>query len=145
MATIHPAHENFNMVFNIMLGIKKAVDSTLDIPLIRPTTKDFHLKCKYEIAPYSSDRNINRELISKVGGYIEVFVNTPLEICEERDSKGLYKLAREGKIKEFTGISDPYEDPKNADILVNSDGEIVPQNLVDIIFNKIIDMGYISK
>ena len=97
------------------------------------------------IAPYSSDRNVNRELISKFGGYIEVFVNTPLEICEERDSKGLYKLAREGKIKEFTGISDPYEDPKNADILVNSDGEIVPQNLVDIIFNKIIDMGYISK
>lgn len=55
MAIIHPAHENFNMVFNIMLGIKKAVDSTLDIPLLQPTDKDFHLKCQYEIAPYRTD------------------------------------------------------------------------------------------
>ena len=97
------------------------------------------------IAPYSSDRNINRELISKVGGYIEVFVSTPLKKCEQRDSKGLYKLAREGKIKEFTGISDPYEEPSNADIIVNSDGLISPEELVDIVFNKIIEMGYISK
>ena len=97
------------------------------------------------IAPYSSDRNINRELISKVGGYIEVFVSTPLKKCEQRDSKGLYKLAREGKIKEFTGISDPYEEPNNADIIVNSDGSISPEELVDIVFNKIIEMGYISK
>lgn len=55
MAIIHPAHENFNMVLNIMLGIKKAVDSTLDIPLLQPTDKDFHLKCQYEIAPYRTD------------------------------------------------------------------------------------------
>ena len=65
--------------------------------------------------------------------------------CEQRDSKGLYKLAREGKIKEFTGISDPYEEPNNADIIVNSDGLISPEELVDIVFNKIIEMGYISK
>ena len=55
MSTIHPAHENFNMVFNIMLGIKKAVDSTFDIPLLHATEKDFHLKCQYEIAPYRTD------------------------------------------------------------------------------------------
>lgn len=55
MSTIHPAHENFNMVFNIMLGIKKAVDSTFDIPLLHATDKDFHLKCQYEIAPYRTD------------------------------------------------------------------------------------------
>ena len=54
------------------------------------------------IAPYEHDRVKNRNLISKLGGFIEVFVNTSLEKCEERDSKGLYKLAREGKIKEFT-------------------------------------------
>ena len=95
------------------------------------------------IAPYSKDRNINRELISKVGGFIEIFVNTSLEKCEERDSKGLYKLAREGKLKEFTGISDPYEKPKNADIIVNSDGLISPGKLVDMIFNKIIEIGYL--
>ena len=96
------------------------------------------------IAPYNSDRKINRDLISKVGGYIEIFVNTPLEKCEERDSKGLYKLAREGKIKEFTGISDPYENPEHAEIVINSDGIILPEKLVDMIFNKIIEIGYIS-
>ena len=53
------------------------------------------------IAPYEYDREINRKLISKVGSFIEIFVNTSLEKCEERDSKGLYKLARDGKIKEF--------------------------------------------
>ena len=68
------------------------------------------------IAPYEYDRKINRELISKVGSFIEIFVNTSLEKCEERDSKGLYKLAREGKIKEFTGISDPYEKPLSPEI-----------------------------
>ena len=97
------------------------------------------------IAPYSYDRNINRDLISKVGGFIEIFVNTSLEKCEERDSKGLYRLAREGKIKEFTGISDPYEEPKNAEIVINSDGSISPGDLVDMIFNKIIELGYVLK
>ena len=69
------------------------------------------------IAPYVSDRQLNRDLISNYGGYIEVFVNTSLEVCESRDSKGLYKLAREGKLKEFTGISDPYEKPKNPEVI----------------------------
>ena len=55
LSTIHPAHENFNMVFNIMLGIKKAVDSTLDLSLLKATEKDFHLRCQYEIAPYRTD------------------------------------------------------------------------------------------
>jgi hypothetical protein len=59
LATIHPAHENFNMVFNIMLGIKKAVDSTFDMPLLNATDKDFHLKCQYEIAPYRTDSGDN--------------------------------------------------------------------------------------
>ena len=59
LATIHPAHENFNMVFNIMLGIKKAVDSTLDMPLLNATDKDFNLKCQYEIAPYRTDSGDN--------------------------------------------------------------------------------------
>ena len=96
------------------------------------------------IAPYEHDRKINRELISKVGSFIEVFVNTSLEKCEERDSKGLYKLAREGKIKEFTGISDPYEEPKSPEIVINSDGSKSPQELVNIIFQKLTKMGYIK-
>ncbi len=96
------------------------------------------------IAPYEEDRKFNRELISNEGGYIEIFVSTPLEKCEERDSKGLYALAREGKIKEFTGISDPYEEPKNAEIVINSSGES-PEKLVEEIYEKIVSMGYVKK
>ena len=68
--------------------------------------------------------------------YIEIHVNTSLEKCEERDVKGLYELARKGVIKEFTGISDPYEIPENAEIIVNSTG-ISPEALVDQIYKKI--------
>ena len=96
------------------------------------------------IAPYEQDRKINRKIISKEGGYIEIFVNTPLEKCEERDSKGLYVLAREGKIKEFTGISDPYEEPMDAEIVINSSGKS-PDILVNEIYEKIVNMGFIEE
>ena len=96
------------------------------------------------IAPYEEDRKLNRMLISREGGYIEIFVNTPIEKCEERDSKGLYAMAREGKIKEFTGISDPYEEPKEAEIVVNSSSEN-PEVLVQKIYEKIINMGFIEE
>lgn len=94
------------------------------------------------IAPYKKDRRANREMISKVGGYVEVYVNTPLEKCEQRDAKGLYKMAREGIIKEFTGISDPYQPPKHADISIDS-SETAPEILVDRLFNRIKELGYI--
>jgi sulfate adenylyltransferase len=94
------------------------------------------------IAPYKKDRRFNRKLISKLGGYIEVHVSTSLDKCEERDVKGLYKLARKGVIKQFTGISDPYEEPKNAEIIIDSSG-ISPEKLVDQIYDKINDLGYI--
>ena len=71
------------------------------------------------IAPYEEDRKANRDLISSKGLYFEVFVNTPLEICESRDVKGLYALAKKGVIKEFTGISDPYEIPKNPELEID--------------------------
>ncbi len=96
------------------------------------------------IAPYASDRDANRKLISNLGGYIEVYVSTSLTTCEERDCKGLYKLAREGKIKKFTGISDPYEKPVKADITLNSDGSKNLLVLVDEIFKMIKDKGYIK-
>lgn len=95
------------------------------------------------IAPYKSDRRFNRDLISKLGGFIEIFVSTPLEKCEERDVKGLYELARKGVIKEFTGISDPYEIPENAEIVINSSGE-TPEVLVDQIYAQLQELGYIS-
>ena len=96
------------------------------------------------IAPYEKDRNYNRKLISKLGGYIEVHISTSLEKCEERDVKGLYKLAREGKLKEFTGISDPYEDPINAELKIDS-SEIEPEKLVEKIYNYIKERGFISE
>ena len=95
------------------------------------------------IAPYEADRRSNRELIAPLGGYIEIHVNTSLEKCEERDVKGLYELARKGVIKEFTGISDPYEVPENAEIVVNSSGT-PPEELVDQIYIRIKEMGYIK-
>ena len=94
------------------------------------------------IAPYEADRSYNRMLISSIGGYIEVYVNTPIEICEKRDVKGLYDLARKGIIKEFTGVSDPYEIPKSPEIIIDS-SNISPSLIVDKIFEKIKDFGYI--
>ena len=76
------------------------------------------------IAPYADDRQVNRELISSDGHYVEIFVDTILEECERRDVKGLYKLAREGKIKEFTGISDPFERPENPELTLDGSGDI---------------------
>ena len=74
------------------------------------------------IAPYDKDRLANRSLIERIGGkYIEIFVNTPLEVCEQRDVKGLYKLAREGVIKQFTGISDPFDEPTKCNIIINNE------------------------
>ena len=94
------------------------------------------------IAPYKKDRRSNRDLISKLGGYIEIHVSTSIEKCEERDAKGLYKLSREGVIKEFTVISDPYEAPENAEIVIDSSG-MKPEKLVDKIYNQIHELGYI--
>jgi len=106
-------------------------------------TKNGGLAICAPIAPYEADRRVNRELISPLGGFIEIHVSTSLEKCEERDVKGLYELARKGVIKEFTGISDPYEAPTDAEIVVNSSGT-PPEELVDQIYFRIKEMGYIK-
>ena len=93
------------------------------------------------IAPYRTDRRFNRDMIAPLGGYIEIFVNTPLEVCERRDVKGLYAKARQGLIKQFTGIDDPYEEPENAEIVIDSSIED-PEVLVEQILKKIHAMGY---
>ena len=72
------------------------------------------------IAPYTATRRAVREMIEAYGAFVEIHVATSLEECEARDRKGLYKLAREGKIKEFTGISDPYEEPKAPELRVDT-------------------------
>ncbi len=71
------------------------------------------------ISPYRADRDQARELIED-NRFVEVFVECPLNICEERDPKGLYKKARSGEIKEFTGISAPYEEPNNPEVVINT-------------------------
>ena len=93
------------------------------------------------IAPYRLDRRFNRDMIGPLGGYIEIFVNTPLEVCERRDVKGLYGKARQGLIKQFTGIDDPYEEPENAEIVIDSSTED-PEILVKKILKQIHSMGY---
>ena len=93
------------------------------------------------IAPYRLDRQFNRDMIDPLGGYIEIHVNTPLEVCEQRDAKGLYAKARKGLLKQFTGIDDPYEKPQNAEIVINSSNER-PEILVDQILHQIHKMGY---
>ena len=71
------------------------------------------------IAPFEEDRKYNKNLISPFGKYVEFFVDTPVEVCEERDVKGLYKAARAGTLKNFTGVSDPFEVPVNAIVIKN--------------------------
>jgi adenylylsulfate kinase len=71
------------------------------------------------ISPLREDREKVRDIVGR-NDFIEIYVKCPLEVCEQRDVKGLYKLARAGKIKNYTGISAPYEEPENADLVVES-------------------------
>lgn len=95
------------------------------------------------IAPYTATRRAVREMIEAFGAFIEVHVATSIEECERRDRKGLYKLAREGKIKEFTGISDPYEAPTQAELVVNTEGADVDYCAQQVIL-KLESMGLIK-
>ncbi|NUB44398.1 bifunctional sulfate adenylyltransferase/adenylylsulfate kinase [Fertoebacter nigrum] len=95
------------------------------------------------IAPYTATRRAVREMIEAYGAFIEVHVATSVEECERRDRKGLYKLAREGKIKEFTGISDPYEAPTKAELVVDTENVSVDHCAHQVIL-KLESMGLIA-
>lgn len=95
------------------------------------------------IAPYTATRRAVREMIEAYGAFVEVHVATSIEECESRDRKGLYKLAREGKIKEFTGISDPYEVPTKAELSVDTTGVDVDHCAHQVIL-KLESMGLIK-
>jgi bifunctional enzyme CysN/CysC len=84
------------------------------------------------ISPFISDREMVRNMFSK-GEFIEIYVNTPIEIAESRDPKGLYKKAREEKIPNFTGISSPYEEPVNPEIILSTQNKKVEENVLEII------------
>ena len=95
------------------------------------------------IAPYTATRRAVREMIEAYGAFIETHVATSVEECERRDRKGLYKLAREGKIKEFTGISDPYETPEKPELRIDTEGSDVDGCAHQVIL-KLESMGLIK-
>ena len=83
------------------------------------------------ISPYRRDRDLVRDIVPK-GKFIEVFVNAPIEVCEQRDPKGLYAKARANEIKEFTGISAPYETPDHPEIVLHTDKFSVAESVAKI-------------
>lgn len=95
------------------------------------------------IAPYTTTRRSVREMIEAFGAFVEVHVATSLEECERRDRKGLYKLAREGKIKEFTGISDPYEAPETPELVLDTEGTEVDYCAQQVLL-KLEGMGLVA-
>jgi len=95
------------------------------------------------IAPYAQDRSVNRSRIGGYGGYVEVFVDAPLEVCEKRDVKGLYAKARAGVIKGFTGIDDPYEAPDQAEVICRTDQESVEES-TEKVLAKLRTLGYLA-
>lgn len=94
------------------------------------------------IAPYEESRQANRELISSYGGYVEVYVSTPIEVCEQRDRKGLYAKARAGKIKGVTGVSDPYDPPSNPELTLDT-STLTPAEAVQEILLYLEEQGYL--
>ncbi|XP_058081461.1 adenylyl-sulfate kinase 3-like isoform X2 [Magnolia sinica] len=97
------------------------------------------------ISPYRKDREACRALLPKES-FIEVFMNVPLELCESRDPKGLYKLAREGKIKGFTGIDDPYEPPLKCEIEIRQqDGDCAsPSAMAEQVISYLEENGFLQ-
>jgi len=94
------------------------------------------------ISPFMQDRQQVRDLVED-GEFIEVFVDTPLEVCESRDPKGLYKKARNGEIPNFTGISSPYEAPKNHEIHIDNDGLSI-EEAADVVVKYLTTKGYLN-
>jgi sulfate adenylyltransferase len=94
------------------------------------------------IAPYAATRGKVRDLIEPTGGFLEVHVATSIEVCESRDRKGLYAKARAGIIKEFTGISDPYEAPENPEMRIDT-AELTPDLAAHRILIKLESLGFI--
>jgi sulfate adenylyltransferase len=96
------------------------------------------------IAPYAAARSGVRSMVTEVGDFVLVHVSTPLEVCEARDRKGLYAKARAGVIGSFTGISDPYEEPADADLAVDT-STVSRREAVDLVLAHLIRGGWLSK
>jgi adenylylsulfate kinase len=92
------------------------------------------------ISPYREARDTVRD---RIGDFVEVFVDAPLSVCEDRDVKGLYKKARAGEIKQFTGIDDPYEAPLNPEVHCHTERQSVEESVAQVI-DKLEAMGYLA-
>ena len=96
------------------------------------------------IAPYEEARQMVRQMVNANGGFIEVYVSTPLNTCEQRDPKGLYKKVRAGEIKNFTGVDDPYEPPSNPELSINTTGREVRECVTQIV-EALENQGYLLR
>lgn len=100
------------------------------------------------ISPYRADRGIARRLHADSEEepipFVEVFVQVPLEVAEERDPKGLYKKARAGEIKDFTGVSAPYEEPTDPEIIIKTHENSVEECVAQIV-DWLVEKGYLPK
>ena len=94
------------------------------------------------ISPFRSERRLARELMEE-GEFLEIFVDTPLEVCEQRDVKGLYAKARRGELPNFTGIDSPYEPPETAEVIVDGGSE-TPEALADRIIAELERRGMLA-
>jgi sulfate adenylyltransferase len=95
------------------------------------------------IAPYAAARAVARKLVTEVGDFLLVYVSTPVEVCEARDRKGLYAKARAGLIKGFTGVSDPYEEPRDADLVLDTSA-MTRDQAVDAVLKLLIAGGWLT-
>ena len=111
--------------------------------MVSEITKNGGIAICAPIAPYTATRRAVREMVEQYGAFCEIHISTPVEECERRDRKGLYKLAREGKIKEFTGISDPYDVPENPELRLETESTEV-DNCAHQVILKLESMGLIT-
>lgn len=135
---------------NIRSGINKNLsfsseDRVENIRRIAEISKLF-LKCGIItvngfVSPTEEIRNMAKEIIGK-DNFIEVFVNTPIEVCEERDTKGLYKKAREGKILNFTGINAPFEEPLDPALIISTENRTIEESVKEILETIISKITY---
>ncbi len=93
------------------------------------------------ISPY---REVRDEVRKMVGRFVEVYVKCPVDVCEQRDTKGLYRKARLGELKQFTGVDDPYEEPLNPEVVVSTDRETVEESAAKVI-RKLDELGWLGR
>jgi len=138
--------DNIRMGLNKGLGFS-AEDRTENIRRIGEVAKLFVdagvIVSTAFISPYTADRNMVRSIVED-GEFIEILLDCPIETCEQRDVKGLYQKARAGIIKNFTGVSDPYEAPVKPEIIVKT-GELTLEESAQQVIDYLIDNNYIQQ